>query len=407
MQNVVFVAPFFAETTLRFVNAAAARPGSRLTLVSQDPQEKLPPSIRVSLAGHYLVRDALDPACLRKAIEQIATVNGPVDRLLGTLEELQVPLGGIRDALGIPGMGAGIAANFRDKFRMKSVLHDAGLPCARFRLVRSLEEAQEFAGEVGYPLIVKSPEGSGARGTYRVADRPGLKRALGVLRPSADRPALAEEFMTGREHSFDSVFVGGRMAWYSINRYLPSPLEVLREPWIQWAVLSPREVDAPEYHEIRRVAESALRALGMRDGLSHMEWFLRPDGTVAISEAGARPPGAQFTSLISWAHDLDFYAAWAKLMISGEFDPPPRPYAVGAAYLRGQGNGRVAAVHGMADIAAALGPLIVEAHLPRKGQAPSTSYEGDGYVIVRHPETSVVEEALARIVSTLRVELTA
>ena len=32
-------------------------------------------------------------------------------------------------------------------------------------------------------------------------------------------------------------------------------------------------------------------------------------------------------------------------------------------------------------------------------------YEGDGYAIVRHPETAVVEEALKRIVSRVRVEL--
>ena len=32
-------------------------------------------------------------------------------------------------------------------------------------------------------------------------------------------------------------------------------------------------------------------------------------GGIAISEAGARPPGAQFTTLISYAHDCDFYSA--------------------------------------------------------------------------------------------------
>ena len=34
-----------------------------------------------------------------------------------------------------------------------------------------------------------------------------------------------------------------------------------------------------------------------------------------------------------------------------------------------------------------------------------TSYEGEGYIIVRHPETAVVEQAVSRIVSTIRVEL--
>ena len=37
MVPVVFVAPFFAETTVRFIDCAAGLDGVRLALVSQDP----------------------------------------------------------------------------------------------------------------------------------------------------------------------------------------------------------------------------------------------------------------------------------------------------------------------------------------------------------------------------------
>ena len=56
---------------------------------------------------------------------------GSVDRLLAILENLQVPLGEVRERLGIPGMGAEVARNFRDKDQMKRVFEQAGLPCAR------------------------------------------------------------------------------------------------------------------------------------------------------------------------------------------------------------------------------------------------------------------------------------
>ena len=60
------------------------------------------------------------------------------------------------------------------------------------------------------------------------------------MAPTPQRPLMIEEFVQGDEHSFDSVFLGSRIAWHSINDYLPAALEVLREPWIQWAVLLPR-----------------------------------------------------------------------------------------------------------------------------------------------------------------------
>ncbi|TPW08406.1 MAG: hypothetical protein FD129_2439, partial [bacterium] len=106
-----------------------------------------------------------------------------------------------------------------------------------------------------------------------------------------------------------------------------------------------------------------------------------------------------------YAHDLDFYSAWPRLMALSEFVPPVRRWSVGAAYLRGQGEGRVVAIHGVDTANREIGPLVVESKLPRPGEKPSGSYEGEGYVILRHPETSVVEAGLKSLVSTIRVEL--
>jgi hypothetical protein len=197
----------------------------------------------------------------------------------------------------------------------------------------------------------------------------------------------------------------GKPVWHSLSYYLPAPLHVVDNPWIQWCVLIPRETGHPRFDDIRRVAFRALEVLGMGTGLSHMEWFRKKDGSVLVSEVGARPPGAQITSLISYAHDVDFYRVWARLVALDEFEPPATKYAAGCAYLRGQGKGRIVAVHGAQLIERELAPIVVEAKMPRIGASPSSSYEGDGYVILRHPETSVVEEGLKRIVTNVRVEL--
>jgi len=405
MIPVVFVAPFFRETTLRFVRAAAELPDVRLGLVSQDPLDRLPPEVRRPLAAHARVEDALAPGPILGGIERLAgEIGGWPERLLGTLEELQVPLGELRDRLAVPGMGAEHARNFRDKSRMKDVLRGAGLPCARHALATSIDEALERASDIGFPIVVKPPEGSGARSTVRVNDAEQLRRTLATASPTTARPWLLEEFVQGEECSFDSVFVDGNLVWWNVNHYEPGPLTVLENAWIQWCVLSPREIDAAEYRDIRDVAARALEVLGMRTGLSHMEWFRRPDGSIAISEVGARPPGAQFTTLVSYGADLDLYRAWARLMVHGTFEAGPRPFAAGAAYLRGQGRGPIREIRGLDRAARELGSLVVESKLPEVGRTPSGTYEGDGYVILRHPETSVVRDALRRLVATVQVD---
>jgi hypothetical protein len=400
-----FVAPFLMEATTRFVATAAALPDVRLAVITSETAERLPPVLKERLDAHWRVDDALDPRQLTDAVIGLGRQMGRVERLVGALEQLQVPLAHVRESLGIEGMDVRTALNVRDKARMKSVLRAAGVPCARHQLVTTADDALSFAEEVGFPLVAKPPAGAGAQATYRLDDVSALRSWLAAIPPSGDEPGLLEEFLVGDEHTFDSITVGGQTVFSSVSDYLPPPLEVLRNPWIQWTVLLPREMTDPAYQGIWSAGPAALRALGVRDALSHMEWFRRPDGSVAISEVGARPPGAQITSMLGYVHDTDFYRVWAELMLLGRFQPPERRYAAGTAYLRGQGRGRVRAVHGIEKLQAEMGHLVVEAKLPQPGQAASSGYEGQGYVIVRDPDTEVVRDALQRIVNGVRVEL--
>ena len=129
---------------------------------------------------------------------------GDLERLIGILEHMQVALARTREALGIPGLGVQAALNFRDKSRMKTVLREADLPCAKHGLAADLEAARAFAAATGYPLVIKPPAGAGAVGTYRVNGDRQLVEAVGILNPTADQPVLLEEFIVGEEHSFDS-----------------------------------------------------------------------------------------------------------------------------------------------------------------------------------------------------------
>ncbi len=400
-----FVAPYLLEATARFVSAAAELPDVRLGLVTCEPVDRIPPHLRERLAAHWRVEDALDPRQLEWAVSGLGGQMGRVERLVGALEQLQVPLAQVRESLGIPGMDVRTAVNVRDKSQMKETLRAAGIPCARHALVRSPGEALAFADQVGFPLVAKPPDGAGAQSTFRLDDGDMLRGWLAAVPLGGDSPALLEEFLTGEEHTFDSVTVGGTSVWSSIADYRPPPLEVLRTPWIQWTVVVPRDISGPRYEGIHRWGPAALKALGVTDALTHMEWFARPDGSVAVSEVAARPPGAQLSSMHGYAHDFDLYRAWTEVVIHGRFDVPERRYAAGTAYLRGLGRGRVRAVHGLDAVQQQIGHLVVEARIPQPGQPAATDYLGEGYAMVRDPDTAVVEDALHRIVSGVRVEL--
>jgi len=124
-----------------------------------------------------------------------------------------------------------------------------------------------------------------------------------------------------------------------------------------------------------------------------------------VSEVGARPPGANIMNLNSTAHDVDMWALWAKPQVDRVWEIPERKYAAGCAFLRAQGRGsQVSRIVGMERVQEKIGALVVSHKLPHAGQTRSTHYEGDGWVIVRHPETGVVVDALRTLVTDLVIE---
>ena len=78
-------------------------------------------------------------------------------------------------------------------------------------------------------------------------------------------------------------------------------------------------------------------------------------------------------------------------------------YTSGAAYLRGQGDGCVSHVEGLDVVRAKYADIITDVRIPKPGQEKSESYEGEGFIILRHQDSKVVESALRDIVETVRV----
>lgn len=412
MVHVALVAPRFLENTNRYVRAFAALDDVTLSVVSEDPAEAIPPALRPRIAGHYRVDNTLDGAQLTVAARALGKGVGAVHRLTGALEQLQMPMAEARDALGIEGMGVSVARNFRDKDRMKDVLRARGVPVARSALVTSVEGLRAFIGAVGYPVIVKPQAGLGSRATHRVEHDRDLAAlpAAGCI-PSTQRPLQVEEFVRAREHTCETVTVRGTPVWRSGTRYFPTPLEALETPWVQYCVLLPREDDDPTWARFHPINGAALDALfgdtastAAGTCLTHMEWFLRDDGSSLVSEVGARPPGVQIMPLMGLAHEVDMFAKWAELIAFDRFVPVARRWACGAAFLRGHGAGtRVAAVTGVDEAVAAVGDALIELRAPKPGTPRAEGYEGEGWAVVRHASTEGAKRALKTLIERIQV----
>lgn len=389
---------------MRFVRAAARAADVRLLGVGHTP----PSGPDARLYDDFVrVTDPLSARDIIDATEVLRRRHGQPYRIIGILESIMVQLAQARAHFKVPGTPPEVAELFRDKAKMKAALRSAGLPVARSRLIRGEADARGFADEVGFPMVLKPPAGMGGKSTYRVGSYEELLRAARGMGASDATPVLAEEFLRGREFSFETISTGATPRGESISHYLPSCLEAIENPWIQWTCLLPRDISGAEYDGARVMSRAAIKALGLDDGMTHMEWFQRPDESLVIGEIAQRPPGANISLMTGLAHDINLYDAWISAVVDGEFHGPwERRYAVGSAFLRGMGHGRVASVTGIHETWEAVGRWVVEANLPTVGAPKSESYEGDGYVVVRDPSTEVVKRLLKTIIETMRVSYT-
>jgi biotin carboxylase len=256
----------------------------------------------------------------------------------------------------------------------------------------------------GYPIVLKPLAGVGSKNTVRVTNDEELYSALNILLPSAANPIQAEAFIQGEEFTMEAVSIEGKVVWQSSTYYLPGPLKVIENPWIQYCVLLPREPFPPHAARFCEQNKEALDVLGIETGLSHMEWFQEEGGRQMVSEVGARPPGVNIMPMMSIAYEVPIWNKWAELMVHHRWEMPERKYAVATAFLRAQGRGgTISDISGLEELRSSLSPFIAASSLPRVGQPRSQHYEGDGWIILKHPETEVLVQALKKLLSTIQI----
>lgn len=327
---------------------------------------------------------------------QAARKRGSVDRIVTTHEAFLLVVAEANEALGLEAMKSEVVRRTIDKARL--TLSHAGVKTPPSQIVTTPEEAQRFADDVGFPIVIKAIHGAGALTTFRIHDDEQLTRISSLM----TGPMLAQTCVIGQELCFDTVTIANEPQCYAICCYDPPIIDAVQDPKCQWRCVMPR--DLTPYDDFIREGFAAVKALEVGNAITHMEGFIAPSGPAGFVDATLRPAGARIGPMFGFAFDVDPYRLWARVAVDGCFDGPlERKYAVGTIFLRGFGSGYVETVQGIQAIQQELNDLIVEAYWPRIRAAKARTYTGDGFVTVRHPETSVVQNALDFIDRTVKL----
>jgi hypothetical protein len=321
----------------------------------------------------------------------------PLDKIVTAQETLLAAVAEANEALNLDAMRSEVVTRTLDKSKLKSTLRLAGVKTPYDEVVASVDDARRFVNDTGFPIVIKSMNGSGALTTFRITTDEQLTSIFKLI----DAPVIAQAYVNGQELCFDTVTLANEPQCYSVCRYNPPIIEALEDPHRQWRCVMPRDHSA--YEDFIREGLNAVRALKVGNAITHMEGFI----DAGFIDATLRPAGARIGPMFGFAFDVDPYRLWARVAVDGVFDGPlEQRYAVGTIFLRGRGSGSVQTINGAEVIRHELLDLVVEARWPQVGVAKSATYTGDGFITVRHPDSSVVENALDFIDQTIRITYT-
>jgi len=397
MKNVLIVGCAYPPELPHFARGLA-QVGARVFGVDQQAESQLPPMTRDALSGYVQVDSLFDEMA---AVDTVRRWKGPIefDHIESVWEGTVLLAARLREAFGVPGLRYEEVVRFRDKDKMKQAVVDAGIRTARHERARSAHECFGAAEKVGYPICLKPVAGAGSADTFRVESNAELES---TLRRTQHIPEWnIEEFIDGEEFTFDTISIGGNVAYESISWYRPRPLIGRSVEWISPQTVTLRDIHQPQFDSGRALGRDVLKALGQQTGFAHMEWFIKSNGEAVFGEIAARPPGAHTVDTMNFVSDIDLFAAWAEAVVHGTFSVEAELlYNCAIIFKRAQGQGYIRRIEGLDRILAEFGEQIPALDLLPVGAHRRDWVKtllSDGYVFVRHPDLAMTTEIADRV----------
>lgn len=390
--RVLFLGPAYPQEMQQFTRGLA-EVGAEVLGVGDSRAANLPPLVRHHLSGYLEVPRILDEDDVMDRVSKWLR-GREIDRVLTNWEPTVILAARLRERWGMPGMSVDAVNGFRDKQLMKERVAAAGIrvPFSE-RVVRTSRaeigpSIREAAARIGYPLIIKPIAGAGSADTYLCRDDARLEE---VIVKTAHVPELSvEEYIEGEEFTYDTICLDGNPVYENVASYLPKPLEARSEEWISPVIITVRDLQQAKMQAGIALGRRVLKALGMGDGFTHMEWFFTPKGEAVFGEIGCRPGGARLVDQMNYTGDVDLFREWGRVACWRSFEGSiERKYNCGVIFKRAKGQGRITTIHGLDSYKARFGKHVVEDQLSRPGTMRrdwKQTLVSDGYLMVRHPD---------------------
>ena len=207
------------------------------------------------------------------------------------------------EKLGLPGhdsFATSLEIHHKDKYR--ALATRLGIPTPQAITVRNEQEFETAISTLTFPIIVKPVDLTGGKGIHRAANAEEARAAYkdATSRTREDH-VVVEEFVIGTNHGFSAMLVKGKVAFafsdneqYFVNKYLVSGAN------------TPSTTAVEGLAKLREYSERIASELNLVNGILHIQYIERADGTPVIIEICRRPPGDLYIKFVKYATGVDY-----------------------------------------------------------------------------------------------------
>ena len=327
----------------------------------------------------------------------------PVDAVLGVDEQTTVLAASACEHLGLAHNPATAVLAAHDKFQLRRMLAEAGLPSPAFQAL-PLDHPDPSPMVEQFPCVLKPRDLSASRGVIRADDVDGFatawKRVAAIIETADAMPSiLVESFIPGREVALEGLLTNGGLEVLALFDK-PDPMD---GPFFEETIyVTPSRASSEEQRMIAARTAAAARALGLTHGPIHAE--LRIDDRDAwIIELAARTIGGHCARALTFTGGIGLEELVLRHALALPISSLQRETrAAGVMMIPIPEAGRLQAVDGLSEARAVDGIEQITISIPL-GDELVPLPEGDrylGFIFSRGQTAGAAENAL-RIAASL------
>jgi biotin carboxylase len=307
-------------------------PGQRDRLNLSD--ERIMERFAVHLAGEP-IGPRFDPAAF---VDHMAHLGPAADGVMGSNDATAHLAAVLAERLSLPGPGREAFMRCHDKLASRRAQAEI-VPEATPAFAAVEIDDPDAEAPLPYPFFLKPVSAHLSQLAYRIDGPDDFAAALSAARTHIDRitaydralegrtfrTLVAEELLDGELVTFEGFMSEGRMTPIGVTDAVlhPNGISFLRFEY-------PSGLPDETQGRMAEIAARLMPALGFDRSLFNIEFFVRPDGSLAIVEVNGRM-ASQFAPLVKAVHGVSSYELQLDLAAGRTPDLPPRRRDIVAA----------------------------------------------------------------------------